>query len=74
MNTAQVEVAFAASPSEFNSVAFSLNTDGVPQEANETFSIQLVLAAGNMRPTGSGVFFLDTLDVTIIDNDGKLCC
>ena len=48
-------------------VQFILNADGISQESNETFCLQLV-PSGDI-PTGEGVFFLDTLSVTIIDND-----
>ena len=71
MATTQVEVAASAAQSEFNDVEFSLNIDGVFQEANETFSIQLTATAGSTIPTGIGTFFLDTLSVTIVDSDGE---
>ena len=51
-------------------VEFILNADGIIQESNETFSLQLVPTDTNL-PTGEGVFFLDTLSVTIIDNDSE---
>ena len=50
-------------------VQFILNADGITQEGNETFSLQLVPSGDTTLPTGDGVFFLNTLSVTIIDND-----
>ena len=49
---------------------FILRTDSIAQENNETFTLELVHRAGTNIPTGDGVFFRNTVDVTIIDTDG----
>ena len=53
-------------------VTFQFRTDSIAQEPDETFSLELVPGSGVTLPTGEGVFFLDVVNMTIIDGDGKL--
>ena len=45
--------------------------DGVAQETNETFSLQLVPMFSTLQtlPNGEGVFFKNIVTLTIIDSD-----
>ena len=52
-------------------VEFILIVDNVALENNETFSLRLVPSTNTTLPTGEGVFFLDTLGVTIVDTDSE---
>ena len=70
VNTTNV-VSLFRTPVPPDEVQFVLNADGIIQESNETFSLQLVLTGTATLPTGDGVFFLDTLSVTIIDSDSE---
>ena len=70
VNTTNVIAEFNT-PVPPDEVQFILNADGIIQENNETFSLQLVPSADTTLPTGEGVFFLNTLNVTIIDNDSE---
>ena len=48
-----------------------LRMDNIAQENNEIFTIELIHRYGTSQPTGDGVFFRNTFEVTIIDSDGK---
>ena len=54
-------------------VVLTFHVDTIAQEPNENFTLTLVpnidLAAASLQ--GEGVFFQNTIEVTIIDNDGK---
>ena len=54
-------------------VVLTFRVDTIAQEPNENFTLTLVpsidLAAAGLQ--GEGIFFRDTIEVTIIDNDGK---
>ena len=55
-----------------DNVELTLHVDAVAQEPNETFSITLnPLVAPTPR---EGLFFLDTIQVTIVDSDSKDDC
>ena len=54
-------------------MVYILRADSIAQEANETFTIELVPREGTSQPTGDGVFFRNIFEVTIIDNDSKHC-
>ena len=55
-----------------DNVAFILRVDSVAQEPNETFNLTLnPLVAPTPR---EGLFFLDTIQVTIVDSDSKDSC
>ena len=55
-----------------DNVELTLRVDAVAQEPNETFSITLnPLVAPTPR---EGLFFLDTIQVTIVDSDSKDDC
>ena len=69
VNTNFVRV-IATAPDRVENVVYILRTDNIAQENNETFTIELVPRAGTSQPTGDGVFFRNTLEVTIIDSDG----
>ena len=46
--------------------------DGIAQESNETFTLELVRAPGSAElPIGDGVFFRNNITMTIIDSDSK---
>ena len=61
----------ASAPDRVENVVYILRTDSTAQENNETFTLELIHRAGTNIPTGDGVFFRNTVEVTIIDNDGK---
>ena len=54
-------------------VVLTLRLNNIAQEQNKTFTLTLVpgidLMAAGLQ--GEGVFFRNTIEVTIIDNDGK---
>ena len=52
-------------------VTFQFRTDSIAQEPNETFSLELQPGSGVVIPTEEGVFFLNVVNMTIIDGDGK---
>ena len=55
-----------------SSVVCIFRTDNIAQEINETLKVGLVQIPGTTAlPTGDHVFFRNTLNVTIIDSDGK---
>ncbi len=49
--------------------------DGVAQESNETFTINLepIFADLENLPTGEAVFFMKAITMTIVDNDRRYC-
>ena len=49
-------------------VQFLFRVDSISQEPNETLSLQLVQDATQLS---EGVFFRDTIEMTIFDSDGK---
>ena len=57
-------------PTPPDDVKFILNVDNFALESNETFTLRLNSSNTNL-PTGEGVFFLETLIVTIIDSDSE---
>ena len=50
-------------------VSFIFHVDAIAQEENETLTLQL--EPNSTIPTGRNVFFRNTINLTIIDNDGK---
>ena len=70
VNTNFVRV-IGSAPDRVENVMYILRTDSIAQENNETFSIELTPRPGSLQPTGDGVFFRNTLEVTIIDSDGR---
>ena len=46
--------------------------DAIAQEASETLSLELVPTATTTLPTGDGVFFRNTLNMSIVDSDSKI--
>ena len=54
-----------------NAVEFRFHSDSVAQERNETFTLQLAVAEGSTLPDGDGVFFVDEMNMVIVDIDGK---
>ena len=69
VNTTNVVSPFRT-PTPPDGVEFILNVDNIALESNEIFSLRLDSSNTNL-PTGEGVFFLDTLNVTIIDRDSE---
>ena len=57
--------------SDSDEVAATFRVDSVALEPDETFSLELVPFTGITLPSGSGVFFVNTVNVTIIDHDSK---
>ena len=53
-------------------VAVHFHVDNVAQEGNESFTMKLVPSHSLVMPSGESAFFCSTIDVTIIDSDGKL--
>ena len=70
VTTSQVSAMFRT-PDQLDSVAFTFRLDGVVQEPNETFFLELVPTATTNLPTGDAVFFRNTLNMIIIDNEGE---
>ena len=64
VDTTQVTFASVDSPA---TVEFRLNQDNIALEPNETFTLQLVAIAG----LNLDFFIFDTLNVTILDSNGK---
>ena len=62
----------ASQTDRVENVVYILRADRIAQEVNETFTIELIPRAGTTQLTGDGVFFRNTLEVTIIDSDGKI--
>ena len=60
----------ALSSGSTGSVTFSLNSDGIAQEHNETLILELVPTTA--LPTGYTVFFRKYLSLTIVDSDCML--
>ena len=54
-------------------VVLTLRVDTIAQEPNETFTLTLVPSFDLMAVglQGEGVFFWNTIEVTIMDNDSK---
>lgn len=52
-------------------VQFIFRSDSIAQEPNETFTLRLDVFAGFTLPTGDGVFFMDEINVVILDSDSK---
>ena len=51
------------------SIVLTFRVDSIAQEANETFTLTLVpLVSPNPR---EGLFFRNTIEVSIVDNDSK---
>ena len=50
-------------------VKFSLYTDGIAQEPDENFTLELI--SKSVLPSVGAVFFRNILNVTIKDNDSK---
>ena len=46
-------------------------SDNVALEPDETFELELVPSAATILPDGEGVFFVNQIQMTIIDNDRK---
>ena len=55
-----------------NNVVVTFRVDSIAQEANETFTLWLE-PLGGLYPR-EGVFFRDTIQVTIMDSDSKIYC
>ena len=54
-----------------DSVTVNFNMDGIAQEPNETFNLTLnPVAAQTQR---DDLFFLNTIQLTIVDSDSKDC-
>ena len=54
-------------------VVLTFHVDTIAQEPNETFTLTLVVSRDLMAEglQGEELFFRNTIEVTIIDNDGK---
>ena len=58
-----------------HNVVFKFHNDDIAQEIRETLNVGLVQTPGSgALPTGRGVFFRNTITMTIIDNNGKRLC
>ena len=54
-------------------ITFIFRTDAIAQEENETLILELVTTPGtNALPSGDGVFFRNTINLTIMDSDSKI--
>ena len=53
-------------------ITFIFRTDAIAQEENETLILELVTTSGaNAPPSGDGVYFRNTINLTIVDSDSK---
>ena len=52
-------------------VVATFRIDSVALEPDETFALELVPIDGITLPSGLGVFFINIINVTIIDHDSK---
>ena len=53
-------------------ITFIFRIDAIAQEENETIILELVTTSGtNAPPSGDGVFFKNTINLTIVDSDSK---
>ena len=67
VNSSQVRALWTATTPD--NVVVTFRVDAIAQEPNETFTLTLMPL---VQPTASeGLFFLNTIQVTIVDNDGK---
>ena len=66
------EVRFDSSQPQEVEVIF--RTDGIAQEDNDTVTLELVPLSTTSVPSGENIFFLDTIDIIIIDTDGEYIC
>ena len=67
VNTMQARALWTATTPD--NVVVTFRMDAIAQEPNETFTLTLIPL---VQPNASeGLFFLDTIQVTIVDNDSK---
>ena len=60
--------------SSFDEVVVTFRVDSVALEVNETFMLELVPFSSTFTlPSGDGVFFINIINMTIIDHDSKRC-
>ena len=52
----------------FEPISFLRDND---VEQDETFALRLVSNSAKLLPSGTGVFFIDTIQCTIVDGNGK---
>ena len=64
------EVRFDSSQSQEVQVSFLM--DGIAQEYNDPITLELEPLPTMNVPSGEAVFFLNTIDMVIIDTDGEL--
>ena len=71
IGTGEVRISYENSDPEIVAVHFYV--DSIAQEGNETFTMKLVPSHSLIiMPSGESAFFRNTIDMTIIDSDGKL--
>ena len=70
IGTGEVGVSYENPDPEIVAVHFYV--DSIAQEGNETFTMMLVPSHSLIMPSGESAFFCNTIDMTIIDSDGKL--
>ena len=59
-------------PNISEAITFIFRTDAIAQEENETLILELVTTPGTSAPpSGDGVFFRNTINLTIVDSDSK---
>ena len=69
IDTGEIRISYENSDPEVVAVHFYV--DNVSQEGNETFTMELIPSHSTILPNGESVFFLNTIDMTIIDSDGE---
>lgn len=69
IETGEVRVSYENPDPEV--VAVHFYADNVSQEGNETFTMVLMPSHSTILPSGESTFFINTIDMTIIDNDGE---
>ena len=68
ISTTQVRVLQGSQ--EPGNIQFIFRSDAIAQETNETFTLQLEQASTNVL-MGNGVFFMDEMNMVILDSDSK---
>jgi predicted Rdx family selenoprotein len=67
VNTARVR---ALTNGQISNVVLTFRVDSIAQELNETFTLKLEPLV-QPNPRTGGLFFQDTIQVTIVDSDSK---
>ena len=70
INTNQVRALFRR-PTPPDNVEFTFRVDAIAQEPDESLTLELVPTVSTTVPSGSAVFFRNTIALTIVDSDSE---